>query len=98
MTHATYVQDPDLLDHVLRICLEMAPGFTEEVARQIGERTRLELGGQRVTLAKRGKRLTEEKRAAVYQDITSSLPTEEIIRRHEISRASIYRLAKRGPG
>jgi antitoxin component of MazEF toxin-antitoxin module len=95
--HPTPANDPDLLDHVLRLCLDLAPGFTETIALQIEQRARLDLGGQRVVLAKRGKRMTESERAALYSDITSSMPTQDILQKHAVSRATLYRLAKRGP-
>ena len=87
--------DPDLLQLVLDRVTLMAPGFTEALARQVEDEIRAEYGGQRVSLPKRGKRITPERRAAIFKDGLTQMPTEEITSKHNISRATLYRLMKR---
>jgi DNA invertase Pin-like site-specific DNA recombinase len=51
-----------------------------------------------VFVPKGAKRLTPEQRAAVYQDGLTSMPTQDIEARHNVSRATIYRVMKEGGG
>ena len=47
-------------------------------------------------MLKRGPRLTAEQRQAVFADGKSNMPTPEIITKHKISRATLYREMKKG--
>jgi DNA invertase Pin-like site-specific DNA recombinase len=78
--------------------------ITEELALRMEAAVRREWGGQEVRVWK-----TPEGRAGrpprvpydaarAYSDGISIQPTEEVTERHGISRATLYRLVKRGPG
>lgn len=91
--------DPDIVQEVLRRVIAMAPDFSLALADQIEQQVKAELGGRRVFVPKGAqRRLTLEERRQVYQDGLSNMPTNEIQAKHKISRASLYRLMKRGPG
>jgi Mor family transcriptional regulator len=91
--------DPDIVQEVLRRVIAMSPGFSLALAQQIEQQVKAELGGRRVFVPKGAQtRLTPEQQLQVYQDGLSNMPTPEIQAKHKISRASLYRLMKRGPG
>lgn len=91
--------EPDIVQEVLRRVIELSPGFSQALAQQIEQQVKAELGGRRVFVPKGAHtRLTPEKKQQIYQDGLSNMPTPEIQAKHKISRASLYRLMKRGPG
>lgn len=73
--------------------------ITEELALRFEREARQEWGGQRIEyIAKRAPRLSEEGRVAAFHAGASSKPTTEVLNEHGISRRTLYRLLKRGPG
>ncbi len=84
--------DPDIVEIIMRACQE--GGLDADVAHMIEERVRGQYGGMRVRIPKRKKYLTPEERARAYLDGASNMPTEEITKKHKISRATLYRLMK----
>lgn len=91
--------EPDIVQEVLRRVIAMSPGFSAALAQQIEQQVKAELGGQRVFVPKGVQtRLTPQQQLQVYQDGLSNMPTPEIQAKHKISRASLYRIMKRGPG
>lgn len=88
--------EPDIVAVILRQCLAACPTFSPALARQIEEQVRATHGGQRLFVPKGSKRLTAQDRAALYQDGLSGAPTEEILKKHKISRATLYRTMKSG--
>ncbi len=90
--------EPDIVALVLQKVIEMSPGFSQALARQIEQEVKDKHGGQRVFIPKGAKRLTPEQREAVFKDGLSSMDNEEIIRKHNISRRTIYRVMKEGGG
>lgn len=101
MTNVAYMhpnqdQDPDVVAYTLQMVIAMAPGFSAALARQIEERVKGEFGGRRLFLPKGAKRLTPEQRQAVFQDGLTAMPTGEITEKHQIHRATFYRLMKQG--
>ncbi len=98
--HATHTQgqeDPDIVVAILRRVVEMAPGFSLALAQQIERETKAEYGGQRFRIPKDKKHATDQARAVVHQDILGNKTNQQIQRDHGISRATLYRWAKRGP-
>jgi Mor family transcriptional regulator len=89
-------QDPDVVAYTLQMVIAMAPEFSAALARQIEERVKAEFGGRRLFLPKGAKRLTPEQRQAVFQDGLTNMPTDEITEKHQIHRATFYRLMKQG--
>lgn len=101
MTNVAYMQpnhteDPDVVAYTLQCVIAMAPGFSAALAKQIEERVKAEYGGRRLFLPKGEKRLTPQERKAVFNDGLSNMPTKEIIEKHQIHRATFYRLMKQG--
>lgn len=87
---------PDLVTLLLQQVIAMAPGFSDELARQIEADFRAAHAGQSFVVLKRGPRLTPEQRQAVFADGKSNMPTQELTAKHKISRATLYRQMKRG--
>lgn len=88
--------EPDIVELVLQRVLSMAPDFSEALARQIEREIKAEHGGKRVFVPKGSKRLTHEEREALFKDGLTSMSTEEITKKHKISRATMYRAMKQG--
>lgn len=86
--------DPDIVEVILRAC--QAEGLNADVAYLIEAKIRAEYGGLRVRIPKRKKHPTAEARAQAFADGTTAMSTEEVTTKHKISRASLYRLMKRG--
>lgn len=103
MTNVAYMQpnpteDPDVVAYTLQCVIAMAPGFSAALAKQIEEQVKAEYGGRRLFLPKGAKRLTPEQRQAVFQDGLSNMTNGEIIAKHEIGRATLFRIMKSGGG
>ena len=103
MTNVAYMlqhkdQDPDVVAYTLQCVLAMAPGFSAALAKQIEEQVKAEFGGRRLFLPKGAKRLTPEQRQAVFEDGLSNMSNDEIIKKHKISRRTIYNVMKEGGG
>lgn len=56
-----------------------------------------EFGGRRVYLPLNDRRIVNEKRARIFAAALTSKPTERLLQEEGISRATLYRLLKRGP-
>lgn len=90
-------EDPDIVVVILRQVIQMAPQFSEALARQIEQGIKAEYGGRRVRIPKDKKHATEQARTQVFQDIVgTTLSNDEIQRKHGISRSTLYRYVKRG--
>lgn len=87
--------EPDIIELIMRAC--EAQGLDPDAARLIEAKIRDEYGGLRVRIPKRKKHATEERRNSAYTDGLSGMPTEAIKEKHGISRATLYRLMKKGP-
>jgi hypothetical protein len=85
--------DPDIVAVILAAC--RACGFDDGTAREIEGRIRAEYGGLRVRIPKRKKHPTPHEREQVHADGVTSMSNDEIIQKHGISRATLYRLMKR---
>lgn len=90
--------DPDMVAIILQKVIAMCPAFTAALAAQVESDARAQFGGQRVFVPKNAKRLTPEQRHAVFADGLSSMANEEISKKHNISRRTIYRVMKEGGG
>jgi AcrR family transcriptional regulator len=86
--------EPDIVAAILAVCKER--GLDAEVALDIEVHIRSEYGGLRVRIPKRKKHLTPDERALVVADGVTSMSTDEITAKHRVSRATLYRLMKRG--
>jgi hypothetical protein len=89
------------------MAMRACPSFTVEAARIVEVEVRAEWGGQRVEIPKKYHAIRGPGRSvippataqAVIRDVLAEpkTSTEELTRRHGVSRASLYRLLKRGP-
>jgi DNA invertase Pin-like site-specific DNA recombinase len=86
--------DPDIVEVIIRACKER--GLDPAAALEIETHIRTEYGGLRVRIPKRKKNLTAHERSLIIADGVSSMSTSEITAKHSISRASLYRLMKKG--
>lgn len=91
-------EDPDIVRVVLEHVSAVVPGLSEAMVAMIEQQVRAEYGGLRVRIRKRGKYLTPAQREAAYKDAVSNMPTPAVLRKHKISLATLYRLAKKPPG
>ena len=95
--------DPDLIQHLLAMVRAEFPQCTDSQAEHIDDRIRAAWGGQRVHIAKHRHRRAgnpakpPELLQRAYTDALGNEPNEVITRRHGISRATLYRLVKKGP-
>ena len=90
--------EPDIVALVLQKVIEMAPGFSQALARQIEQEVKDQHGGKRWFVPKGSKRLTPEQRQAVFKDGLTTMDNDEIQKKHNISRSTIYRVMKNGGG
>lgn len=90
--------EPDIVLLVLQKVIEMAPGFSAALAKQIEQEVKEKHGGQRVFVPKGARRMSDTERLAVYQDGLTNMETQEISSKHNVSRSTIYRIMKTGGG
>lgn len=86
--------DPDILEVIILAC--KAVGLDTAAAHEIEGRIRAEYGGLRVRIPKRKKHPTAHERTQIIADGVSNMTTDAISAKHGISRATIYRLMKKG--
>jgi Mor family transcriptional regulator len=84
--------NPDIVEVILMAC--QAGGLSSDAARTIESRIRAEYGGLRVRIPKRKKHPSELERSEAFQDGLTGMATEELTAKHNISRATLYRLMK----
>ncbi len=90
--------EPDVVDLFCRQIIAMAPELEAAILAKKDEFCQ-EMGGQRYYLPKGGtKRLTPEQRQAVYTDGLTNMPEDQIIKKHKIHRATLFRVMKTGGG
>jgi len=89
-------EDCDIVVVILQRVIALAPTFDPETAARIEAEVRAAYGGLRVRIPKRGKHLSREERQAVFQEGLTTMPTDEILQKHKISRRTLERLLKRG--
>lgn len=95
--------EPDLIQTLLAMVRAEFPSCTDRQAASMDERIRALWGGQRVHIAKASHRRpgNQAKPAdtlqRAYTDALGPEPTVVITTRHGISRATLYRLMKKGP-
>jgi hypothetical protein len=96
--------EPDIIRVVIERMCSLYPSYPAELAHAVELQVRAEWGGRalgtvRKTVTGRPGRppIDATVRQRAYAEILTAEPTEAILRRHGISRASLYRLMKRGP-
>ena len=96
----------DIIKWVIERMLAHDDSITQELALTVEREARLEWGGQRIEYIaksverKHGPRplLDSEARRAAFEAAKSDAPIAEVQQKTGLSRASIYRLLKSGPG
>lgn len=100
MTSGPDDDQADIVIAAIQEVLELVP-LTPEQQAQIECRLKDRFGDQVVRVHKRKRlQLVDEdqaRRAAVYQDGLSTMSNQEIVAKHGISRATLYRWMKQGP-
>lgn len=97
------MSEPDVIQFLLAMVRAEFPACTDRQAEHMDERTRAVWGGQRVHIAKaRHRRAGNQAKPPdvlqrAYADAMGAEPNDVITRRHGISRATLYRLVKKGP-
>jgi len=91
-------QDPDVVAYTLQVALTLVPGLSADLAKQIEDNVKTKYGGRRFYIPKGAKRPTPEQRAAMFKDGLTSMATADIQKKHQVSRATVYRLMKEGGG
>lgn len=86
--------DPDIVEVIMLAC--QASGLDADAAHLIENRIREQYGGLRVRIPKRKKHPTPLEREQILADGMTSMTTDEVTGKHGISRATLYRLMKRG--
>lgn len=85
-------RDPDIVQLVLAAC--KAEGFDPEAARVIELKICSEYGGRRVYISK--KKVYDDKKKRAFNEGLSDKTTAQVVKDAGISRATLYRLMKRG--
>lgn len=86
--------DPDIVEVIMRAC--QAEGLDAGVAHIIESRIREQYGGLRVRIPKRAKHARDTERKQIVADGLTDMTNEQVTGKHGISRATLYRLMKRG--
>lgn len=99
MTQTDPEESVDIVGVILRQVADRAEGTIDAATlQQIEQTVRDQYGGLRVRIIKRRKRLTDAERQQLFQDGLAGLPESEILAKHRISRATLFRQMKRGGG
>lgn len=97
----------DIIKWILDRLLAHDDSITQELILTVEREARAEFGGQRIDYIPKmpasdraaGRRpLDPEARRAAFEAGTSSAPTPQVLQTTGVSRATLYRLLKRGPG
>jgi transcriptional regulator GlxA family with amidase domain len=99
--------NPDVIWRTLELAMRACPALSVESARGVELTVRAEFEGERVWIAKQPfhpdrrsgpPSISLDKAREVLRDVIAEphTTTEELTRRHGVSRASLYRLLKRG--
>lgn len=92
--------EPDILELFSRQIISMAPQFEAAILAKKAEFAQT-YGGQRYFVPKgdsRGKRMTPDQLQALYADGLTGMATPEVLQKHKISKATLYRVMKKGGG
>lgn len=90
-------EDPDIVRVLIERVTPLVPEADRVALAQVELALRTEYGGLRVRIPKRRKDLRGAQREAAYRDALSDAPLQEVLERQGISRATLYRLVKKGP-
>lgn len=86
--------DPDIVEIIIAACRQS--GLDVDASHVIEQTIREQYGGLRVRIPKRKKHPTPQERELILADGMTSMSTDDVTAKHKISRATLYRLMKRG--
>ena len=89
----TEERDPDIVRLILDAC--QLEGFDPTLANMIERKICEQYGGRKVYIPKK-KRISQEGKQQAFADGLSNKSTQQIVQEHGISRATLYRLMKKG--
>lgn len=90
------MNENDPIDQLFAVILKLSPKFSAAVLKQAEAEVRAKFGGERHYIAKRKKHPSESQKAEIFKDGVSSMTTEEVCEKHQITRGTLYRHLKRG--
>jgi Mor family transcriptional regulator len=90
------IEGGDFLNYVVQELRAACPSMDECKAQEVKDRLRTLLGGDKYYVPKRDPERVEQVRIAVYRAALTDISNEELTRQHGVSRATMYRLLKRG--
>jgi transcriptional regulator of acetoin/glycerol metabolism len=93
--------DRDIILWLIEWMQRHEPSITEELALRCEVEARREWGGERVEyIAKTpaAQRAAKRQALSVFGEVRPTETVDQVARRHGISRATLYRALKRGPG
>lgn len=96
MNRDTPEEPDDLVEFILQCAAAAVPELNAELQEKIADQVKKRVGGRRYFIGKTSKNKRLELRRQVYQDGLTNLETDEIVKRRGISRATLYRVMKRG--
>ncbi len=95
---------PDIIRWVIERMLAHDDSISQELALLVEREARAEWGGKSIEYVPKScdrksarRPLSPEVERVVYEHGLSGAPTEELLEQHGVSRATLYRLMKRGP-
>jgi Mor family transcriptional regulator len=86
----------DIIRDIIERLMAHEASITEELALKVEHEARAHWGGQAPYVPKETKRQAHV-RQKVFADALTAMPTAEVIKRHGISRRTLYRLLKKPP-
>lgn len=88
--------EPDIVAELLKRVATLAPNIPAAHFAAVDRALREEFGGLRMRIPKRAKYLTLAQREDLFKDGLTKMSTEEIVKKHKISRATLFREMKKG--
>lgn len=89
------MNENDPIDQIFAVILRLSPKFSEAVRRQAEAEIRAKFGGERHYIAKTKKHPSESQKEAIFKDGVSGMSTEEVCKKHNITRSTLYEHLKR---
>lgn len=84
--------EDDVIVDVLRLVLELAPGFSAELARQVDRDVRARWGGDSAYIARRHGEGRSARNAQILRDYQSGARTGALVRRYGLTPRQIQRI------
>jgi Mor family transcriptional regulator len=89
-------KEPDILAELLAALRQKMPHLETAIINDVEAQIRQQFGGKRSYIPKRRAHLDPATAQSLYLDGLSNAPTEQVITKYRISKATLYRRLKRG--